>query len=380
MHDQPTPMYYTDPRTGVVYVVQPNTPSAEGEVVAFEPRGVLPDAETERSALQGFVNRGKIIIAYQPPLKVEASGPKNIFANRGEQYAVVCAAEGYQSEAMTAVVRVADPGEIAGLVDVNMPQRDQVVTSAREFGPADTDPFTALAAPAALGLPTNILQQIEIVGYLIQGHEDLSFETPFNMPCGQIIRLAATGSSIKVKARIIPRYFQKFGASPDFQYIVAGTTLAADRERNRLFDNPPNDVLAQTMTGDGIPSTGVQVQGYVGRGFSAPVPPSRIFFGAIDNAAGLGVRYRCPIARGAQTVFLASDATNANNDALGAPDFAGTLLGFNQICGNNGRRELNQPGNVTVPLRSDCTAIEVFNITNPTVQGIPFELQFDLGF
>lgn len=350
------------------------------EVIAFEPVGVMPDGKTERQALADLVRRGQIIIAYRPPLKVEASGPKNIFANQGEPVAVICAAEGYESDDMTAVVRVADPGDTAGLVDINMPMVSQAVSAARQFGPANTDPFTGAAAPAGLGLPANILQQIEIVGYLTQGHEDLAFTIPFNMPVGQIIRLAATGSSIKVKARIIPRYFAKLGVSPDFQYIVAGTTIAADRERNRLFNNPPTDALAQNLTSGGIPTTGVQIQGYVGRGFASPVPPQRIFFGAIDSGVGLGIRYRCPIADGAQTVLLMSDATAANNDGAGGAGFAGTMLGFYQICGNNGRRTLNFPPNVTVPLRADCTSIEVFNITQPTVEGIPFELQYDVGF
>lgn len=380
MHDAPSPLFWTDPTTGICYVFDQNTPHAEGEVIAFEPRGVLPDAQTERTALQGVVNRGQIIIAYQPPLKVEASGPKNIVANAGEPVAVICAAEGYQCESMTAVVRVADPGEIAGIVDTNVP----IVagsTAATTYGPSNTDPFTAAAAPAALGLPANILQQIEVLGYLIQGHEDLSHEIPFNMPVGQLIRLQATGSSIKVKAMLIPRYFQKFGSGSDFQYMVAGTTLAADRLRNNLFNYPTN-TLAANLTTVGMPTTPVQVQGYVGRGFTDPVPPQRIFFGAFDAGVAQNVRMRCPVGKGAQTVFLCSDGSAANNDPAAGAGFAGVTLMFAQICGNNGRRTLNYPANTTIPLRSDCTAIEVVNVTNGAAvpEGVPFEVHFDVGF
>ncbi len=57
---------------------------------------------------------------------------------------------------------------------------------------------------------------------------------------------------------------------------------------------------------------------------------------------------------------------------------------MNFICGNNGRRNgVNIPANVTVPLPADCTAVEVVNVTNGALLvpiGVPFQLQYDVGF
>jgi hypothetical protein len=204
------------------------------------------------------------------------------------------------------------------------------------------------------------------------------------MPVGQLIRLAATGSSVKVKAAIVPRYFAKLGGAASFQYIVAGTTLAADRQRNAIFNSFAPGQLAATFTAGTLPTTEVQVQGYVGRGFADPVPPQRVFFGAIDAAAAQNTLYRCPVAKGAQTVFLQCDASNANNDPAGGTAFQGCVVTMNFICGNNGRRNgVNIPANVTVPLPADCTAVEVVNVTNGALLvpiGVPFQLQYDVGF
>ena len=63
---------------------------------------------------------------------------------------------------------------------------------------------------------------------------------------------------------------------------------------------------------------------------------------------------------------------------------ANCIVTMNFFSGNNGRRNgLNIPANVTVPLPADCTAIEVVNVTNGAVSvplGVPFQLQFDVGF
>ena len=59
---------------------------------------------------------------------------------------------------------------------------EQAVTAARQFGPTNTNPFTGAAAPAGLGLPANILQQIEVIGYLLQGNEDVGFTIPATAP------------------------------------------------------------------------------------------------------------------------------------------------------------------------------------------------------
>lgn len=388
MYDAPNGdglLWFRDTRTGKIFVAHPNSPNDMHEVAAFEPQGALPDAQTERSALQDVVRDNRIIIAYEPPLKVEASGPRNLVAANGAPETVLCAAEGYQCESMTATVWVADPGETAGIDNTLFPLAANIAaggTPNANFGPSNTDPFTPVAAPAALGLPNNILQQIEVIGYLVQGHEDVAMTIPFNMPVGQLIRLNAAGSSVKVKCAIVPRYFAKLGIAPSFQYIVAGTTIAADRQRNNIFDFAAAQ-LGQCFTAGTLPTTPVQLQGYVGRGFTAPVPPQRVFFGAIDAAAAQNTQYRCPIPRGAQTVLLLADASTVNNDAGGTAPFAGAALTFNFSTGGNTNRRsgLNFPANVTVPVPADATAIEVVNVGATVLPaGVPFQLQYDIGF
>lgn len=369
MYDQPTPLYWTDPTTGVCYVFDQNTPHAEGEVVAFEPRGVMPEPDRARKQHAELPR----VVAVPPwPLVIDA-GPKNLVGPDQVSFTW----EMPYPEATTALVRVATPGEIAGLNDASQ----TATTPPSEFGPSNTNPFAGFAPLAGLSLPASLKQQIEIIGRIEQGHGDFSASIPFNIPMGPIVRIPAVGSSIKVYARIVPRYTA----------IIAtgGTTFTwlstDDATRNALFNDPPLTTLADSIGVASIPTTPVQIQAFLAKGFTDPIPPQRIFFGWVPAGVTQNNQFLCPVARGAGTVLLMADASAANNDPVAGAGFAGCTLTFNQILLGGGaitRRSLNFPANTTVPLRADCVAIEVCNVTNgaSVPQGVPFELQYDLGF
>lgn len=330
--------------------------SSMGEVLAFDPRQGMPD-ETDR---QQLARLHKIVSVPLMP-RVEVAVPQNL---QGDNTVDACHYETWYAEALTTVCRVVPTAEGSILNPIT-----GLSTSTADA----TNPYNGVGTAF---LPANLLQQIEVVGRILFGHGDCEQELAFNMPLGQLIRVQTMASAIKLKARLEPRYTPKLGVAPSFFWLSASAF-----QRNNLFNNPPNNILSANGPVAGWPPpTPVQVQAFVGRGFTSPVPPNRIFFGWVDAAAAQNTQHLCPIPNGAGTVILVSDATAVNNDPAAGGAFQGVGLTFNQVLAS-GRRSLNFPPDTTVPLRADCVTIEVVNVGIPPAgQGVPFELQFDVGF
>lgn len=342
---------------------RPGEPSPYQDVRAFEPHmGNLP--LTDEQLQEGYP---RVVTLDELPIQdVSADVPLE-----GDQTSLVCMIRMTASQALTALARVCSPMEasfassggapVGGFTDANNPFNT-----------------TTIPAGSTLVLPANIAQQIEVLGIAICGHQDLMVEIPFNMPLNRIVRLSQFGSSMIVKARVIARYTPSITVGNTVSWLIGPTGSSFDR--NEAFNNPPPVSRNATF------ARALMLQGFVGKGFTSPVPPMRIFNAWVEPLAIQNTQHICPIARGAETVFLGSDGSNANNDAAGSTaPFQGVRLMFNQICLSPGatttRRVLNQPANVTVPLRSDCIAIEVVNIdVPPAATGVPFELQYDVGF
>lgn len=279
------------------------------------------------------------------------------------------------SHDLTATVRVFPPQDGSfqspGIADPRFPlgMVGNITDETNPFGIANAGSTTAM------NLPANIPQCREVIGYMEGGHQGMDLKIPFNIPLGQLLRLPFAGSALNISARFAARYTPKLGSGAIFSWLVA--PAGSNFDRCSAFDTPPPASMFVNLA-----ATPVLLQGFVGKGFSAPMPAKRIFFGWVDAAAAAGTQHLCPVARGAQTVLLLSDASNAN--LTGAAAFGGVGLTFNQICqspgGGTTRRMLNFPANTTILLRSDCCAIEVCNVDVPGAgQGVPFELVYDLG-
>lgn len=309
-----------------------------------------------------------------PMLDQDASNPVTL---QGDAQQEICRYRDRMgvADALTGTVRVMPPQEGSfsspGLFDPRFPNGNVGnITDA-------TNPFNSQGVAGGLVLPANLMQCYEIVGVLQEGHAGMDMKIPFNMPLGQILRLPFAASAASISAQFTPRYTPKFGGPTIFSWLNGPTESNFDR--CTAFDS-----ITRASTFVAAQPTPVQLQGFVCKGFSTPVPVSRIFFGWVDALALQNTQHLCPVPRGAQTVILLCDITNANNDPAAGAVFAGIRMQFNMICQSPGaattRRMLNFPSGTTVPLRSDCVAIEVVNIDIPPAgQGVPFELQFDLG-
>lgn len=338
-------------------------PSVYGDIPALKPdMGNLPlmDEELQRDF-------PKVVTLDELPIE-DMSGTTPL---EGDQWAPVCRMRRTSSRALTALARVMSPIETSFAA----------ASGANAGGITDTtNPFNVTEVPAtsALVLPANLKQQIEVIGSLVVGHGDLMVEIPFNMPYNRIVRLSQFGSVIIVKAKTTSRYYPSITTGGVVSWLVASSGSSFDR--NEAFNNPP------PASRNAVFTRSLMMQGFAGEGFTSPVPPMRTFFGWVEAAVAQNTQHLCPVPRGAETVFLMSDFSNVNNDAAGAAAaFQGVRLQFNQIClspgGATTRRVLNAPVGVTVPLRSDCVAIEVVNIdVSPVATGVPFELQYDVGF
>jgi hypothetical protein len=310
------------------------------------------------------------VVAFDPPPEQDASGPQLIIGDQGCEICRYKTADGNAAD-LTVVARVFPPREGA----FQNPGGGASVSTTTDA----TQPFNT-QAETTITLPATIQQSIEVLGYLRVGHQDCSLEIPFNMPLGQLIRAQTMGSAVSVFARLTTRYYPKLVSAGVVSWLV--NAAGSNFDRNVAFDNPP-PVSANITAAAMAALLPLQMQGFVGRGFTSPVPPQRIFFGWIDAAVAKNTQHLCPIPRGAQTVLLMADASTANNSAAD-PNFQGFGVTFNQVClspgGGTVRRTLNFPPNVTVPLRADCVAIEVCNTDAAPGQAFPFELQYDVGF
>lgn len=281
------------------------------------------------------------------------------------------------AEALTATVRVFPPEDGSfqspGLFDPRFPT-GQVgnITDAN-------NPFNVQAASGGLVLPGNIKQAFEIVGILQSGHAGMDLKIPFNMPLGQLLRLPITASAASISAQFSPRYTPKLGAGAVFSWLVPPT--GSNFDRNAAFDSIVRG--SQFIAEQPVP---VQLQGFVCKGYSNPLPVLRLFFGWIDAGAPQNTQHLCPVPRGAQNVLLFSDVTAQNNDPGAGAAFQGVRLMLNQINQSPGaattrRGSLNNPAMTTLPLLPDCSAIEVVNLDGgaKVPVAVPFCLVFDLG-
>lgn len=338
-----------------------------GAQIELENYGPRPAAEPRPTDWEGVRNLPRVVAIPEEPLEEEAM-PKLLGGRGGAREVTMCFRRVAYAKDLTALVRVANPAEVSF-----------ATSDGTQFGnPADaTNPFNTLPAAGGLALPANIVQSMVVVGKAVVGHQDLQVELPFNVPLGQIVRLSQVCSVIRVGAVLSPRYFPKLTVGAVSSWLVDST--GSNFQRNAIFDGiVPLDRFATP------PTSPVQTQGFVGEGFSAPVPPQRIFFGWVDAAVAQNTQHLCPVPRGAQTVFLMADASAVNNDPAAGGAFQGFGLLFNMICQSPGgattRRVLNFPPGATVPLRSDCVAIEVVNTGAAPAVAFPFELQYDVGF
>ena len=388
MHDEAVETsLWIDPATGIVWRVPTGgNQSNMGETMAYEPEGIMPEAERAKGAHSTLPR----VVACPPwPLVLDGT-PKNIVGPEQQS----CAWEMPFPDALTCLCRVAPPWEIAGLNDPsnaifassqNLFDGSPVTYHGNpptEYGPSNSNPFAALTALGALNLPASLFQAIEVLGRFVQGHDDISFEIPFNMPLGQILRVPAAASSLKLYARLISRYTPIINLGGG-----VFTWLSSDpATRNALFNDPPFSDLTTNVGVANIPTTPVQLQAFMCKGYTQGLPPMRYFFGWVPAASAQNTQFLCPVARGAGTVLLQSDASAVNNDPAAGAGFAGAVFTFNQIlfggAGTPRRQGLNYPPNTTVPLAPDCIAIEVVNVTNGGAlpQGVPFNLQYDVGF
>lgn len=342
--------------------------SYRGAQVEIDSYGSRPAAAPRPTDWQEVRDLPRVVALPEEPLEEEAT-PKLLGGQGGAREVNVCFRRTAYAQPLTALVRVASPSEISF-----------VSADGTQFGnPADAaNPFEPLSVAGGLILPDGLSQALEVVGKMLVGHQDLQVEIPFNMPLGQIVRLAQVGSVVRVAATLSPRYFPKLDAAGVKSWLVPAS--GSNFQRNAVFDGVvPLDRYATP------PASPVQTQGFVGEGFSSPVPPQRIFFGWVDAQAGQNTQHICPVPRGAQTALLMSDATGADNDPAAGAAFQGVRLLFSQICQSPGaattRRVLNFPPLTTVPLRADCVAIEVVNVdVPPALTPVPFEIQFDVGF
>ena len=337
---------------------------AQYEIESYAPRPAAGARPTDWEELRELP---RVVAVPEEPLE-EESTPKLLGGQGGAREVTVAFRRVAYAKHLTAVVRVANPSEISF-----------ATVDGTQFGnPTDaTNPFNSLTAAGGLALPGNLMQSLEVVARCLVGHQDLQVELPFNMPLGQVVRVAQVGSVIRVGATLSPRYFPKLTVGGVSAWLVDAT--GSNFVRNAIFDGiVPLDKFAVP------PTSPVQTQGFCGEGFSAPVPPQRVFFGWVDAGVAQNTQHLCPVPRGAQTVLLMADASTVNNDPAAGGAFQGFGLLFSQICqspgGGTTRRVLNFPPNVTVPLRADCVAIEVVNVAAAPAVAIPFELQYDVGF
>lgn len=338
------------------------TPSPYGEVPVLIPnQGNLPLMDEE---LQNGLP--KVVTLDELPIE-DISG---IVPIEADQTALVCKLRRTSSRALSAMARVMSPLETsyANSSGVNA------------GGTTDeTNPFNITLVPATstLVLPANIKQQIEIIGFLTVGNSDLMIDIPFNMAYNRIVRLSQFGSVLIVKARATSRYYPSITVGGVVSWLVGAD--GSNFDRNEMFNNPPP--ASRNATGP----RSLMVQGFAGEGFTAPVPPMRSFFGWVEPLAAQNTQHLCPIPRGAESVFLMSDFSAANNDPAAGAAFQGELLQLNFVHLSPGggvtRRVLNAPVGSTVPIASDAVAVEVTNVSVPAAGiGVPFELMYDVGF
>lgn len=356
---------------GHLYRMDPGNPnlrpSPYEDATAFEPDMLdIPLTDEEMQA-----DLPRVVTLEELPLE-EASAPQII---RDDNLVQVCKRRITYAKALTALVRVMPPNEGT----ITLAAGD---TIGQTVSPPATDATNAfnvsnIPATSSLVLPNNIQQALEVIAFVKCGHGDLSMEIAVNVPYGQIIRISQMASVMQVDARVTSRYYPSITVGGVVSWLVGadGSSFA----RNELFNNPP------PVSINGPTLRPLQMQGFVGEGFTSPVPPSRNFFGWVEPLAVQNTQHLCPVPRGAQTVILISDATSTNNDPGASEAFNGVMLQFNMICKSPGgattRRVLNAPPFTTVPLRSDCVALELCNVDVPAAGiGVPFEFQYDVGF
>jgi hypothetical protein len=339
------------------------------ELIAQEPRDPYGRGQSDRDLDRRRRETPGIVIYDEPPLE-DVSNAQAVL--QGDQQQQICRVKYRACQELTAVVRVFPPQD--GSFAVASGAGNVTVTDS-------TNPFNNIGTSATFlpVLPATLQQMVEVIGYLTASHQNNQMIIPFNMPLGQLVRVQHVGSRFDVAARLACRYTPKLGAGSIFSWLVPPT--GSNFDRCAAFDNPP----ALSLFASQELQRPLLVQGFCGKAFTSPVPPSRIFFGWIDPLAVQNTQHLCPVPRGAQTVILMCDITNVNNDPGAGAAFAGVRMQFNMICQSPGaattRRMLNFPSGTTVPLRSDCVAIEVVNVDSPPAgQAIPFELQFDVGF
>ncbi len=335
---------------------------AQIELDNYLPR---PAAEPRPTDWEEVRDLPRVVAIPEEPLEEESS-PKALGPEARE--VTVCYRRVAYARALTALARVANPSEVSFTTAAGV----------QVGNPTDaTTPFNTLATAGGLVLPANIAQSLEVVGRVLVAHQDCNFEIAVNLPLGQVVRISQMASYMRVGATLSPRYFPKLDVAGVKSWLVAAS--GSNFQRNAIFDGiVPLDRFAVA------PTLPVQTQGFVGEGFTSPVPPQRIFFGWVDAAAAQNTQHLCPVPRGAQTALLMADASTANNDPAAGGAFQGFALTFNMICLSPGgatvRRTLNFPAMTTLPLRADCVAIEVVNVSAAPAVAVPFELQYDVGF
>ena len=332
------------------------------------PRDPFGASQSDRDRDRSRRNTPGIVIYDEPPLEDLSSGPQSILVGDNQQE--ICRVKHTTCKDLAATVRVFPPNEGS----FPLPQGGNVGPGGT-LGISDaSNPFN-VPTNTVPGLPATLAQMTEVIGYLQVAHQNTSIEIPFNMPLGQFIRLQHMGSAMRVAARLTSRYTQKLGGGTLFSWLVPPT--GSNFDRNVAFDNPP--AVSKQISDNLRP---LMLQGFCGKSFIAPVPATRIFYGWTDGGLAAGARHLCPVPRGAQTVLLKCDGSNAN---LTGTD-PGITHAFFEICQSPGfagppfRQLLNQPANTTVRLSSDCVAIAVVNIDATGAGNTPrWELIYDLG-
>lgn len=258
-------------------------------------------------------------------------------------------------EPLTAMVRVVSPAEVTG-------------TSAAP------NPWAGIPWPGTL--PASLAQSIMAMIMVQFGFDGVNEKFLMNLPLNQWMKMPFVGNDLRLNVATTQRYFPLLASVG-----LGGAWLHAtdDLIRNNIFDN------AQTLplTGPvGFPAAGdVIYRGLISRGVLVPGSsnqdrssrPQRRFAGWVPTGSADGLRFRCPVPRGAVAVTLLSDASTATHDTN-----IGQQLFFSQKL-LNGQIMVNFLPDLVYQLQGDTSAIDVY----PTAianHDTPFELVYELGF
>lgn len=255
------------------------------------------------------------------------------------------------------------------------------------------NPFASFAwTPGSNGFPADLYQSIVATAFLEMGALGVNETIHFNVPSDQFVRIPFNAHTGRVWGAIEPKYYLRLTAPGGSDYDFTWITTTSNSLRNTLFNNPPQgtvDANGPPLPAIWPPAVDVRIRGIIGRGTSIPSfttsqlssRPLRRFFGWVDLSAGAGVRYRCPVPRGAVAVMLLSDASAATAGG----GVTAQLLQFRTVksgpAGAAGEYLYNFQPNQIYQLPSDIDAIDVYSATAvPAGRSLPFQLIFELGF